>query len=450
MSTIQAKLSKVFKTVSLALQNNGKCGILTCDMTHKDFTTQSADETLDVSAPENGTDGDVDGIVADNGIADNSAPVADPAPQSFAPFTGSDRTKPESSRRVWSNIFFVVVIVLSLYFMYDLSSQIADGTSKSFAEVMSHANVGYLVLSVAVLLVMMALDSLKYYVILKTVVPDKTTYGLALKVSLVGKYYDNITPFSSGGQPFQIYHLHKKGLSGGESSAVIMIKYAFNVIFWLSICFCLMLFDKNVLFQYIETQDRIAWFQVAGWVGFGINLSLPLLILCFAFMPKVTGRVVAFFLKIAAKLHIIKSDEDALAHAKRIAYEFRNGFVIMSKKPLRALLLVFLCIAEPFLSMTLPYFVVLALGGGSIVPGIEMMFAIMTLNVYSSMSVMFVPTPGNSLAVESLFLYALEKVVAPSALFWTVLGWRFLSYYSFIVIGLVMTIVSLVRKNIKK
>ena len=63
---------------------------------------------------------------------------------------------------------------------------------------------------------------------------------------------------------------------------------------------------------------------------------------------------------------------------------------------------------------------------------------------------MFVPTPGNSLAVESLFLYALEKVVAPSLLFWTVVGWRFLSYYVFIVIGLVMTIVNLIKGNIRK
>lgn len=368
-----------------------------------------------------------------------------------ADLVGQKDSKPESKgRRIWSNIFCVVVIVLSLYFMYDMSLQIADGTSKSFLEVMSNANWWYLLLSVFVLVLMMFLDSMKYYVILKTVTPSKTTYPLALKVSLIGKYYDNITPFSSGGQPFQIYHLHKKGLSGGESSSVIMIKYAFNVIFWLSICFVLMAFNVGVLDAYVENVERIAWLKVAGWIGFGINLVLPVVIICFAFMPKITGSVVAFFLRIAEKLHIVRNNEDALGHAKRIAYEFRNGFVIMGRKPLRLIALILLSIAEPFLSMTLPYFVVLALGGASIVPSVQLMFAIMTLNVYSSMSVMFVPTPGNSLAVESLFLYALEKVVVPSVLFWTVLGWRFLSYYSFIIIGLVMTIVGLVKKNVKK
>lgn len=408
-------------------------------MTEKETTTESV---IDVEQ--------VDGNVNEDNGSEKAPTLDEIQSQNFVPFAQPDHTKPESGRRVWSNVFFIVVIVLSLYLMYDLSSQIANGESKSFAEVMSHANVGYVILSVATLLVMMLLDSLKYFVILKTIAPNKASYGLALKTSLVGKYYDNITPFSSGGQPFQIYHLHKKGLTGGESSAVIMIKYAFNVIFWLSICFCLMAFNKDVLTTYVKTPERIAWLQICGWIGFGINLSLPFLVLCFAFLPKITSKIVAFFLKIGAKLRLVKSDEDALVHAKRLAYEFRNGFVIMAKKPLRAILLVLLSIAEPFLSMALPYFVVLALSGGTIVPGAEMMFTIMTLNVYSSMSVMFVPTPGNSLAVESLFLYVLENVVAPAVLFWTVLSWRFLSYYVFIIIGLVMTVVGMVKKNVKK
>lgn len=407
-------------------------------MVDKDNTTESAvdNSEVDVNRATNN---------------DKATPTLDEIrSQSFVPFSKPNHTKPESGRRIWSNVFFCVVILLSLYLMYDLSSQVADGKSKNFAEVMSHADVGYLLLSVATLFVVMLFDSLKYFVILKTIAPTKTSYKLALKTSLVGKYYDNITPFSSGGQPFQIYHLHKKGFTGGKSSAVIMIKYAFNVTFWLAICFCLMTLNKDVLVTYVKNPDHIAWLQICGWIGFGINLSLPFLVLCFAFLPKITSKIVAFFLKIGAKLKLVKNDEDALEHAKRLAYEFRNGFVIMAKKPLRAAILVLLCIAEPLLSMILPYFVTLALSGGTIVPGAEMMFAIMTLNVYSSMSVMFVPTPGNSLAVESLFLLALENVVAPTVLFWTVLCWRFLSYYVYIVIGLVFTMVGMVKKNAKK
>lgn len=94
----------------------------------------------------------------DLGIIDTTDSGPD---ERYAPFNERDNTKPERGTRVWSNVFFVVVIVLSLYFMYDLSSQIADGNSKSFADVIANLNPWYLALSVGVLLVMMALGLLE-------------------------------------------------------------------------------------------------------------------------------------------------------------------------------------------------------------------------------------------------------------------------------------------------
>ena len=53
----------------------------------------------------------------------------------------------------------------------------------------------------------------------------KCHFRAGMKVAFIGKFYDNVTPFATGGQPMQIYYLNKKGLTGGTSSAVIMIKY---------------------------------------------------------------------------------------------------------------------------------------------------------------------------------------------------------------------------------
>ena len=69
----------------------------------------------------------------------------------------------------------------------------------------------------------------------------------------------------------------------------------------------------------------------------------------------------------------------------------------------------------------------------------------MTLNVYVSMSVTVIPTPGNSGAMESAFLLILTSV-AEGVLFWSVFTWRLLSYYSYIIIGLCVFVVDFVRK----
>lgn len=351
------------------------------------------------------------------------------------------------SKKIWGNIFFVVSIVLSLYLVYDLSSKAGSGNQKTFVEVFSQLNVKYLILSLTTLLAMVVLDSLKYYVIMRAT--DVRGYPMALTVGLLGKYYDYITPFSSGGQPMQIYYLHKRGISGGKSSAIIFIKFAFNMSMWLTICFCLMLFNRGALLQYVTTDTELKLFKIAGWIGFAVNCTLPALIVSCVLLPKMTWAITRWVLSLGHKMRIVKNKDAVLDHAKKVVDAFVAAFVSMVKKPLHSILLTLLCIAEPLLGMILPYFVVVALGGSAIVPSGELMLAIMTLNVYVQMSVTVVPTPGNSGAMESAFMMTLVNV-SEGVLFWTVCSWRFLSYYSYIIIGLVYTIVKLIQNNRRK
>ncbi|MCH5157267.1 MAG: flippase-like domain-containing protein [Clostridiales bacterium] len=352
---------------------------------------------------------------------------------------------PRKKSRWLSNIFFIVSIVLSLYLMYSFASSNDLGQEKSFVEVFSNINVTYLVLSVATVISMVLLDSLKYVVIMNAT-RIKTNFRIALSTSLLGKYYDNITPFSSGGQPMQIYYLHKKGIGGGESSAIICIKFAFNMMMWLTICFCLMLFNRDVLVTHIEDLSQRNLLTVAGWIGFAFNCMLPLLIFSCVVFPKITWAITRWTLNIGYKLRIVKDKEARLERGKNAVNNFVNAFVSMIKRPLHSIVLALLCIAEPFLSMLLPFFVVVAIGGPAVTPSVELMFEIMTLNVYAQMSAMIIPTPGNSGAVESAFMLALTTL-STGALFWTVFSWRFLSYYSYIIVGTCIVVYQLIKNN---
>ena len=358
-------------------------------------------------------------------------------------------TQPENPRKksnkIWGNIFFVVSIALSLYLIYGLSRKAGSGSEKTFVEVWANVNVKYLLISVTTLLAMMALDSLKYYVIMRAT-KIGAGYKTALTVGLLGKYYDYITPFSSGGQPMQIYYLHKRGIGGGESSAVIFIKFAYNMSMWLAICFCLMIFNRNALFQYVTDATNIKVLQIAGWLGFAVNCTLPTLIICCVLLPKMTWAITRWALNVGHKLKIVKNKDAVFTRAKNAVDEFVSAFVSMVKKPLHSVVLALLCFAEPLLGMMLPYFVVVALGGSAVIPSADLMFAIMTLNVYVQMSVTVVPTPGNSGAMESAFMMTLVNV-SEGVLFWTVFSWRFLSYYSYIIIGLIITVIHLIKRN---
>ena len=209
-------------------------------------------------------------------------------------------------RRLGGNVFFIVSIFLSLYLMYSFASSNDLGSQKSFSEVFGNLNAEYLAYSLCVLCAAIVLDSLKYLVIMRAI-RVKKGFATALTVSLLGKYYDNITPFSSGGQPMQIYNLHKNGVGGGESSAVICIKTAFNITMWLSVCLTLMLVNKDVLTLHVVDEMQRNVLYTGGWIGFAANCALPAVILSCALFPKMTWAVTRGVLKIGCKMHLVKN-----------------------------------------------------------------------------------------------------------------------------------------------
>lgn len=363
-------------------------------------------------------------------------------------FADRDVKEPKRKRAWLGNLFFVVVLAVTLVLVYQLSANAAEGEQKTLKEIFGNMRTDYAVMAVGALFVMIFLDSMKYFVILHAT-SGKKYFGTSLKTSLLGKYYDNITPFASGGQPFQIHYLHKKGFSGGESTAVIFIKFCFNILIWLAICLCLMVFNRGALEVYVADDTQRRLFVVLGWIGFAINCSIPVVIIAFAVFPKLMETLTRWFLALGHKLKIVKSRDAVVIKAKRIAKDFRAAFVIMTHKPLHAVGLALICVCEQFLSIMLPYLVVVAMAGATIEPNVQLMFAIMTMNVYVSMSVTAVPTPGNSGALETAFSLVLTSV-AEGLLFWTVFGWRFLSYYSFILIGLCIFIADFIRKKTKR
>lgn len=363
-------------------------------------------------------------------------------------FADRDVKAPKRKRAWLGNLFFVVVLAVTLVLVYQLSANAAEGEQKTLKEIFGNMRTDYAVMAVGALFVMIFLDSMKYFVILHAT-SGKKYFGTSLKTSLLGKYYDNITPFASGGQPFQIHYLHKKGFSGGESTAVIFIKFCFNILIWLAICLCLMVFNRGALDVYVADDTQRRLFVVLGWIGFAINCSIPVVIIAFAVFPKLMETLTRWFLALGYKLKIVKSRDAVVIKAKRIAKDFRAAFVIMTHKPLHAVGLALICVCEQFLSIMLPYLVVVAMAGATIEPNVQLMFAIMTMNVYVSMSVTAVPTPGNSGALETAFSLVLTSV-AEGVLFWTVFGWRFLSYYSFILIGLCIFIADFIRKKAKR
>lgn len=403
-----------------------------------------------------------------SGKRSKSSAEVDQALQSFSKTTVE---APKKKSNWVTLVVLPVVIVLGLYAMISLIDDIHGAEEKwSFQEFISNVSVKYLVLALGVIVGIMLLESTKYFIVTHAVT-NKFKPLNSIKVGFVGKYYDDITPFSAGGQPMQIVYLHRKGHSTGTASAIVLIKYFIQMMCWVAICLLLMSINRSALDSLGNDATANATKHVlviGGWIGWCVNALLPLSIMFFAIFPRFTNRLLEFFINIvinvswrmanrrekrtgksqlSRKVKLVRRKRKWIDSANSAVKDFRSSFVVMSRRPAHFISLILTCICEQLLTWAFPFFVLIAFDKGKI-PTWDLAFAIMTLNVYSAMAVTVIPTPGNSGFMEVVMGAALTSILGAASV-WVLVGWRMSTYYIYIVVGICITIFEFIRKLVR-
>ena len=368
------------------------------------------------------------------------------AEEALKNFEGRTIEAPKKKKFGWLGYAFLLVAIgLGIYLMFNIVNDM--GEAKTLGEVLAGADWVFAVISLAVLLTIIVCECMKYVIVMRTTT-GRFNLRASIKVAFLGKFYDNVTPFAAGGQPMQIYYLHKKGYSGGISSAVILIRYFAQMFCWTIVSLLLMACNTSVL----QRLGDSAWetvIMVSAWFGLVVNMLLPLMIVLFAILPQFAHALVNFVITVGYKIKIVKDKEKAMENAQKVVSDFRAGFRIMAHKPLNLLLLIVFNLVEVLFSFAFPYFVLRtfsALPEGS---GFAVMISVMALNVYSAQSVTVIPTPGNSGAMEVVVTKSFAAVASAAVLSWSVLVWRFAVYYIYIIIGIGLTVFEFIRKIVR-
>lgn len=363
------------------------------------------------------------------------------AVENFRSKQAPERLQPKKHRWV-TPLVLLLSVGIGLVLIFQMPSMFGE-EQLSFVEVFSSVKPQNVLLAVGALAAILLLDVCKYVVTLHAT--TRTLRPLvSVKTSLLGRYYDNITPFASGGQPMQIYYLYTKGYSAGLSSAVVMIKYFFNTTAWLAVAFVAMVCNKQVLSPVSNGNVLL----IAGWTGWALNMCVPVFMVLFVAMPKLAKRITAWIIHVGFKLKIVKNKEAAMHRALSAVRDFRSSFVIMAKRPLHLVLLTLCCVLELSLSFAFPYFIIRMFNGLQTDAGFATMFQVMALHAFASFAASVVPTPGNSGALEGLITTAFSSI-AGATLMWVIFTWRFSVYYIYILIGVGITAFNLVRNVVR-
>ena len=69
---------------------------------------------------------------------------------------------------------------------------------------------------------------------------------ISYKSTAICRYYDCITPFATGGQPFEIFYMNNRGVHGGIATSVPLTKAMFNNVAFIIVSIIVLIFNSDL------------------------------------------------------------------------------------------------------------------------------------------------------------------------------------------------------------
>ena len=316
-----------------------------------------------------------------------------------------------------SIIILIITIGILVYILKD--------DFDSIVGVLKQANLLWLFITIVLYLIYFTLDQLSLHNIIRQY--NKTfKFQFSLYLGIITKFFNGITPLASGGQPMEVYEMHKKGISYSNGTNIVIqnyIVFQIALVFWAILAITLnQIFH---LFAYIPILKQLTI------IGFVINFVILIILFLVSFSKVFNKKLVKFIITILSKLKIVKDKEAAIKKwSKSCDDYYENAKILLDNKKV-----LFKCIGYQVLSLgiyyALPLFIAWSLNMGD---NLNLINAI-AASSYIYVMGCYVPIPGASGGMEYAFLGFFGNFLEASPLKALLILWRFMTYYIPTIVG---------------
>ena len=352
------------------------------------------------------------------------------------------KNKKGKRKKVFQLLFLLFFSLISVLIL----ALIDDSGAIPLSEITHDLRPSMLFMAFIMLAVVLLSDTLKY-VYLTWVTTKKLRPFTSFKVGIVGRYYDSVTPLATGGQAFQMYYLAKRDVPVGVASSIPLLRFFIGQLSIMLIAVGIMLFiplSSDIAGAIDPTTFTVT--KSAAYVGLALTSFVPMFLMFLTLLPKLGKKVTSGILKLASKLKLIKNYDTTYTKVIKHVEEFQTSMRYVSSKVGHVLAIMLLTAVEYIAFLSIPYFICLAFG---MTASWEFYLSILALNIFTTFAVTLMPTPGTSGAAETVFLL-LFRSLFPSGAFWVMLIWRFMTYYIFIILGLIVMFYDFIKQTTKE
>ena len=253
-----------------------------------------------------------------------------------------------------------------------------------------------------------------------------------IRYTLIGFFFSAITPAASGGQPMEIYYMHKDDISVANSTLALLMQLCSLQIVTITVGIISAVIHFEVL------KSGLIYLLILGII---LNSSALMLLIIAIFSKRLSEGLIKFVVKLLKFFRIpnVEKLEKELESYQTSAKYIKEHKILMLKT-------VITTVVQMIAYYSVPYWIYLAFGLTE-----YNIFEILTLQAVLYATVSGIPSPGAVGVSEGGFLGIFKNVFPETIISSAMLLTRGANFYLFIIISAIIVMISTFReKRIEK
>ena len=325
-------------------------------------------------------------------------------------------------------IIFIVLIFLTFYIIFK------DQSMSELLDVLKGTDKKFILIAIGFMFLYFCCESINTGRTLKAL-GEKSSFFKNLKYTLICFFFSSITPAASGGQPMEIYYMHKDGINVAKATLTLLINLTSMQIVTISIALISLFFN----YQYMN-KLLIVFFIV----GILLNLSALALLLISILSKKMTNGIINFVVKILKffKIKNIEKKQEWL-EGELSKYQSSSVYIKTHKKIiLKTLLTTYI---QFLLYYCISYWVYCSFGFNS-----HNALEIISMQAVLFATVSGIPSPGAVGVSEGGFLEIFRNIYPKEKIHGAMLLNRGVNFYLFVIISCIIVIIYTIKDKKEK
>lgn len=234
-------------------------------------------------------------------------------------------------------------------------------------------------------------------------------------------FFNGITPFSSGGQPFEVYAFSQKGIKAKDSTGILMMNF-------ISFLIATNTFAIASLFYYESFMKEMSNFAAVTIIGFTMNFLVLVIIIAFGVSRRFSSLIVKLARALCRFRFLKKLIEPRIPNLEEYIEGVQSAFRHLMSHKFVFLLCFLINVVKMFVYYAIPFFILKAL---HVQIGWNNLIYVILGTSFATTMVVFLPTPGSSGGIEFAFksIFASIQGVTSTVATSGMLLWRAITFF---------------------